>query len=367
MASKAAVVADGDLAATEQSVVDVSKAPAAEASSETSKKKVDPYDGQAYTFEELKVYYKKQYSDDEIASYWENECKPMKVPGLLTIDVTTPAGTQVDEFEVEPSSTVGGLIADLSSLKNVDVWHLQLLHENVVLEESSQWNDTSVKDKAALTLVVVGKEELHDATIKKAVEEYCKGGDAKYNCERLYGTISRWDTSNVTSMNSLFQGQTAFNEDLSFWSVGNVTDMRSMFYNATSFNNDLTWWNVSRVTDMNGMFWSASSFNGDLSRWDVSNVTDMSSMFLSANSFNGDLSHWNLSSADNAASMFRGAASFNSAISTWNVSNITTMFCMFDGAESFNDDLSAWSVSEGTNMDYTFPTAFDKSKKPQRK
>ena len=40
-----------------------------------------------------------------------------------------------------------------------------------------------------------------------------------------YGPIEYWDTSKVTEMDSLFEGDKEFNEDISLWDVSNVTTM----------------------------------------------------------------------------------------------------------------------------------------------
>jgi len=41
-----------------------------------SEKRVDPEDGQAYTFEELSTFYKGKYKKSEVKAYWEDTCKP---------------------------------------------------------------------------------------------------------------------------------------------------------------------------------------------------------------------------------------------------------------------------------------------------
>ncbi|WP_265493435.1 BspA family leucine-rich repeat surface protein [Mycoplasma mycoides] len=82
----------------------------------------------------------------------------------------------------------------------------------------------------------------------------------------------KWDTSNVTDMNSLFYGRDQFNSsDILDWDTSNVTDMSEMFAGATEFNQDLSKWNVSKVKDMSKMFNGAISFTYDLSSWELSN------------------------------------------------------------------------------------------------
>jgi surface protein len=119
-----------------------------------------------------------------------------------------------------------------------------------------------------------------------------------------------------------------------------------MFRDASAFNGDLSAWNTTNVTSMGSMFYGASSFNGDLSAWNTTNVTDMGYMFYRASSFNGDLSTWNTSNVTNMNSMFEAAESFNQDISAWDTANVTTMRYMFDGAKAFDQDLSGWDVSK---------------------
>ena len=94
------------------------------------------------------------------------------------------------------------------------------------------------------------------------------------------------DTSDVTSMSSLFNGEADFNGDISSWDVGNVTAMDYMFFLATSFNGDLSGWDVGSVTNMRYMFFGASAFNGDLPDWNVGKVTNMEYMFYNTPLFN---------------------------------------------------------------------------------
>ena len=88
--------------------------------------------------------------------------------------------------------------------------------------------------------------------------------------------------------------------------------MAYTFAGAQSFTGDISRWNVSNVESMEGTFENASAFDGVLSRWDVSNVRDMSGMFYLATSFSGrgDLSDWDVEDIDHATRMFWGAASF---------------------------------------------------------
>ena len=57
-----------------------------------------------------------------------------------------------------------------------------------------------------------------------------------------------WDVSNVrTQMKHMFQGATAFNQDIGDW---NTVKMEHMFESAANFNQDIGDWNTSKVNNM---------------------------------------------------------------------------------------------------------------------
>ena len=166
--------------------------------------------------------------------------------------------------------------------------------------------------------------------------------------------ISSWNTANVTTMGGMFYNASAFNQDISSWNTANVTTMASMFYNASAFNQDISSWNTANVTTMYSMFYNASAFNQNLNSWDVSHVISMSSMFCGASAFNGDISSWNTANVTDMSQMFRNATSFNGNISTWNTANVTNMFMMFCFASAFNQNLSSWNTANVTKMNNMF-------------
>ena len=56
-----------------------------------------------------------------------------------------------------------------------------------------------------------------------------------------------------------------FNGNISNWNTSNVTSMISMFFNAENFNQDIGNWDVFSVTNMDGMFFDTKYFNQDIS------------------------------------------------------------------------------------------------------
>ena len=176
-------------------------------------------------------------------------------------------------------------------------------------------------------------------------------------------SISSWDVSSVTDMNSMFY-RSKFNQHIGEWDVSNVIDMSSMFHDS-HFNQDISSWDVSNVVDMSGMFtltpfdypignwivsnvtnmrsmFAVSGFNQDISQWDVSNVTDMGGMFNESD-FNQQIGDWEVSKVENMSYMFQSTA-FNQPIGSWDVSSVANMENMFFDAYDFNQNISTWCV-----------------------
>ncbi|AJM71645.1 BspA family leucine-rich repeat surface protein [Mycoplasma yeatsii] len=195
------------------------------------------------------------------------------------------------------------------------------------------------------------------------------------NATEFNGDISKWNTSNVTDMSDMFSQTENFNQNINTkeikssdgssyiaWDTSNVTNMRNMFYGAKKFNADISNWDTSKVKNMQGMFCWTKNFNQPLNNWDVSNVIDMSFMFDGAKSFNQDLDNWDVSNVTTMENMFASTKNFNGIISNWDTSNVTDMSEMFTEAENFSQDLSGWNVN---NVKYGFSNYGNKLKPEQ--
>mgnify|MGYP001779308285 CR=1 len=98
--------------------------------------------------------------------------------------------------------------------------------------------------------------------------------------------IINWDTSNVTSMSSMFNDCLSLTSlDVSSFDTSKVTYMNSMFSNCSSLTSlDLSSFDTSNVTSMGIMFSNCSSLTSlDLSNFNTSNVTAMDYMFNPCN------------------------------------------------------------------------------------
>jgi surface protein len=172
------------------------------------------------------------------------------------------------------------------------------------------------------------------------------------NCVNLISCPSNLPTtSNVISLAGCFSGCSLFNDRrISFWDTSTVTTMSTMFQNATIFNQPIEFWNTSQVINMSSMFASCSSFNRPLEIWDTSKVKFMANMFQNATAFDQPIGSWNTSAATSMALMFQGAQTFNQPIGSWNTSQVTNMVWMFNNATQFNQPIGAWNTAEVTNM-----------------
>ena len=152
--------------------------------------------------------------------------------------------------------------------------------------------------------------------------------------------MANWDTSDVTNMNSMFNGCTYVDKfEVGKWDTSKVTYMGSMFsqnykssipqYNAQYMKCtiiDVSNWNTSNVTDMNNMFNRCEALNSlDVSNWNTSNVTTMYCMFQYCKSItNLDVSNWDVSKVTDMSQIFYFCEKLTSLdLSKWDISNVT--------------------------------------------
>jgi surface protein len=107
------------------------------------------------------------------------------------------------------------------------------------------------------------------------------------------GKIGQWDITHVKdNPGGLFHGFGYFNSDISKWNTSNIISMNSWFDKATNFNVDISGWDTARVADFTDMFASATSFNIDLSSWNVAYAVSLdavTAMFNGATLFSINL------------------------------------------------------------------------------
>ena len=145
--------------------------------------------------------------------------------------------------------------------------------------EESPWNTDKVDIKAIKKIVLAGKVVAPE-NASLLFTGTSNQGDLT-NVTEIEG-LSQLDTSNVTSMLSMFNGLSSVtNLDVSGFDTSNVTDMTAMFKGMGSITSlDLSNFDTSKVTDMERMFNGMGSVKSlDVSGFDTSNVTTMQDMF----------------------------------------------------------------------------------------
>ena len=172
--------------------------------------------------------------------------------------------------------------------------------------------------------------------------------------------VSNFNTSNVTGMSSMFsscRGLTSL--DLSKLDTSNVTGMSSMFSSCSRLTNlDVSKFDTSKVTSMNRMFWHCSGLTSlDLSKFDTSKVNDMSSMFSDCSKLTSlDVSKFNTSKVTSMGAMFSDCSKLTSLdVSKFDTSNVTNMKWMFYWCQKLtNLDISNFDTSKVTDMQNMF-------------
>jgi surface protein len=162
---------------------------------------------------------------------------------------------------------------------------------------------------------------------------------------------------NLTTLETVFQGCEAFNQNIIFTDMSNVENMAGMFLYATTFNNgsiandglnpNPLIFNTSPTLKYLALaFAFATNFNQQLIFTDTTNVENMAYMFLSAETFNnGSVTNDGLnpmifsasSNLQNLQGLFALATSFNQTVLFNDTSNVLYMSFMFIFAENFNN------------------------------
>ncbi|KJY62695.1 BspA family leucine-rich repeat surface protein [Lactobacillus apis] len=175
------------------------------------------------------------------------------------------------------------------------------------------------------------------------------------NLEEFEG-LSNLDTSQVTSMNSMFANEPKLKSlDLSNFNTSNVTDMRYLFESCYSLKNlDLSSFDTANVKDMNTMFYLCSSLtNLNLNNFDTKNVENMSNMFFSCSNLTSlNINSFNTSKVTDFSGMFSGCESLTQLdVSHFNTSNVTNMNGMFSSCSNLTKiDVSHFNTDKVTNM-----------------
>ena len=173
----------------------------------------------------------------------------------------------------------------------------------------------------------------------------------------LLADVSHLDTSNFTSMDSMFRNCYLLTElDVSHFDTSKVTNMSAMFKGCSSLTSlNVSGFDTSKVTNMSAMFKGCSVKDIDLRAWNVENVTKMDSMFESATTEVINLTDWNAVKCTSMSSMFNYCAHIKTI---YGLSTLVKAACQISPSfmrfQAIDLDLSGWDTSGLKRLDLSF-------------
>ncbi len=245
----------------------------------------------------------------------------MLAGGALALTTPSPAGAVTDGIILTVNTLATGSTGTTVSLP---------LYGNG-LDATVNWGDGSsaVTDTTpgnlSYTYATAGT---YTITVTGNVPEFGAPAGTAPVADDALTAVTNWDGVGLTSLYN------AFSQDSNLVSVptdlpSTVTETGYMFSAATSFNQNLNTWDTTSVTDMSGMFEGDTAFNdGGVPLvsapgvgWDTTNVIDMNDMFEGDTAFDQDLGSWNISQVNNLADALDytslSSANFDATLAGW--------------------------------------------------
>ena len=173
----------------------------------------------------------------------------------------------------------------------------------------------------------------------------------------LVADVSHLDTSNFTSMDSMFRNCYLLTElDVSHFDTSKVTNMSTMFKGCSALTSlNVSGFDTSKVTNMNGVFMASGVQKLDLRAWNVENVTEMNRMFESATTEVINLTDWNAVKCTNMGNMFNGCIAIQNI---YGLSTLVKAACQeipsFNMLPGIDLDLSGWDTSGLKRLNLVF-------------
>ena len=173
----------------------------------------------------------------------------------------------------------------------------------------------------------------------------------------LLADVSHIDTSNFTSMESMFRNCYLLTElDVSHFDTSKVTSMRDMFKGCSSLTSlNVSGFDTSKVTNMASMFEGCSAKDIDLRAWNVENVTNMASMFQNSATKEINLTDWNAVKCTHMDNMFYACTCIENI---YGLSTLVKAACQempsFFMLPDIDLDLSGWDTSGLKRLNLSF-------------
>ena len=174
----------------------------------------------------------------------------------------------------------------------------------------------------------------------------------------LLADVSHLDTSNFTSMDSMFRNCYLLTElDVSHFDTSKVTSMSYMFKGCSSLTSlNVSGFDTSKVTSMDEVFGASGVQKLDLRGWNVENVLAMRDMFENCTKLATlDLTEWNAIKCTEMPGMFDGCISIQKI---YGLSTLVKAACRempsFVMLPDIDLDLSGWDTSGLKRLNLAF-------------
>lgn len=174
----------------------------------------------------------------------------------------------------------------------------------------------------------------------------------------LVADVSHLDTSNFTSMDSMFRNCYLLTElDVSHFDTSKVTNMSAMFKGCSALTSlNVSGFDTSKVTNMDEVFSASRVQELDLRGWNVENVLTMRFMFVDCNSLATiNLTEWNAIKCTNMGNMFNGCIAIKNI---YGLSTLVKAACQempsFNRWPDIDLDLSGWDTSGLKRLNLVF-------------
>jgi len=177
-------------------------------------------------------------------------------------------------------------------------------------------------------------------------------------CAKFFDDAS----ANITDMQAMFLGCTAFNQSVASFNTANVTDMSYMFNGCSAFNQSVANFNTANVTNMQVMFSGCAAFNQSVANFDTAKVTSMDSMFYACDVFDQSVANFNVANVTSAEYMLNSSGfsktNYDLLLVAWAAQAVQNSVTFDAGAAHYSagdpttahDHLTgthSWSISDG--------------------
>jgi len=141
-----------------------------------------------------------------------------------------------------------------------------------------------------------------------------------------------------------------------------------MLADAFLFDQDLNSWDTSNVETMNQMFQECQQFNGDIYSWDTTNVVNMSQMLYNCDLFDQSLAAWSIANVSNFTNFMKNAtglstSNYDATLIAWQAGGHDNDISINFGGSQFTESAYAarfslieddgWTIVDGGIFDPT--------------